>query len=88
MCYVGVPIGNMLLEYIMQLGDAFLFPCCDFEHCIISERVSSQDLALIYRIYHENSNYYEKLEEYGLCILLFKIDDSVEMVKKRSGCSK
>lgn len=81
MSYVCVPVGNMLLEHIIKLGDAVLFPCYSFQECAVSDGVTSHDVESIRRLYDENDSYYEDLAAHGLCMLLFQTDDTAEMIK-------
>lgn len=80
MSYVCVPVGNMLLEHMIKLGDAILFPCYYFAECAITDGVTCQDEEYIRRLYYENQDYYEDLARYGLCMLLFETEDAAEMI--------
>ena len=84
MSYIGVPVGNMLLEHVIRLGEAVLFPCYSFEDCIISEGVDSEIIDYLHRLFLENNEYYEDLARQGLCMLLFRTDDSVESIKNNA----
>lgn len=80
MVCVCVPVGNMLLEHIIKLGDALLFPCYFFQECVVSDGVAQHEVEYIQRLYAENRSYYEDQAKLGLCMLLFQVDDTAEMI--------
>lgn len=80
MSYVGVPVSNMLLEHVIKLGDAILFPYNSFEYAVVAEDVDEESIEFIRRIFLENKEFCEALARQGICMLLFQAEIAEESI--------
>ncbi len=78
MNYILVPVGKLLLEYIIKIKDVIIFPSYDFESCIIDEDVDNKEIDMIRKISSENQEYFNEFTSYGLSMMLISTSFSKE----------